>query len=747
MTAARRLATRHFSAMSDYRSAVHELGTSFLSLGMLAEVFEAEGAYPLRVDQLRRVVDEGRALTWRAGRLGRVQAGPISEFDVSLALAGYATPDTEDRVGPAISVCTDGPSPTLIDLSEFVAAIDAVIENSMLSGAETIQLRVTNCEDAVEVTFVDDGCGLPEDWPVERPLVPYESGWATGRIGLGLTEAAEFAEGAGGALEVSRREGLRGTCVLLRLPRAHSCISSDPRTAESTSIPAGPLEAQAEILEGIARRVPLAASLDAVIRAMEGQLEGSICSILLLDPASGTLSHGASPNLPDSFRRLIDGVRIGPRVGSCGTAAYTQRPVVAVDIAVDERWVDFCESAMRHGLRSCWSTPILDADRGEVLGTFAVYHASPWRPTRTAMDLVNRFTYTAAIAIGTHALFSQLQESESRFRSAFTGAAVGMAVTDVDGTLLQTNPALMQMLGCSGIGRRLGDFLETADAEIFKMSVRLAVAGLQEGSGETFRLPEVGLRSSGANSPLWAAMSGSLVADSDGKPKYFCIELFDLTERRRVAQARKEQAVAEAASQAKTDLLALVSHELRTPLNAVIGFAQLIQMGGLTPERHSEGVSHILTAGRHLLQLINDLLDMSGAETGQLELHSEPLSALTIIHGTVDMLGGLASDRSIELKVRVDEADLWVRADAQRLRQVLINLVGNAIKFTQSGGWVEISVRVDRITVTDSGPGIGSDDLSKAVHAVPSTRRAPVGGVRIRSGAVQSTGECHERSN
>ena len=157
MTAARRLATRHFSAMSDYRSAVHELGTSFLSLGMLAEVFEAEGAYPLRVDQLRRVVDEGRALTWRAGRLGRVQAGPISEFDVSLALAGYATPDTEDRVGPAISVCTDGPSPTLIDLSEFVAAIDAVIENSMLSGAETIQLRVTNCEDAVEVTFVDDG--------------------------------------------------------------------------------------------------------------------------------------------------------------------------------------------------------------------------------------------------------------------------------------------------------------------------------------------------------------------------------------------------------------------------------------------------------------------------------------------------------------------------------------------------------------------------------------------------------------
>ena len=206
--------------MSDYRSAVHELGTSFLSLGMLAEVFEAEGAYPLRVDQLRRVVDEGRALTWRAGRLGRVQAGPISEFDVSLALAGYATPDTEDRVGPAISVCTDGPSPTLIDLSEFVAAIDAVIENSMLSGAETIQLRVTNCEDAVEVTFVDDGCGLPEDWPVERPLVPYESGWATGRIGLGANRS-------GGVRRRCRRRtrgfATRGIAGYLRASTPPSC--------------------------------------------------------------------------------------------------------------------------------------------------------------------------------------------------------------------------------------------------------------------------------------------------------------------------------------------------------------------------------------------------------------------------------------------------------------------------------------------------------------------------------------------
>ena len=126
-------------------------------------------------------------------------------------------------------------------------------------------------------------------------------------------------------------------------------------------------------------------------------------------------------------------------------------------------------------------------------------------------------------------------------------------------------------------------------------------------------------------------MSGSLIRGPAGEPRHFCIELFDLTERRRVAQARRERAVAEAADRAKSELLALVSHDVRTPLHAVIGFAQVLRSMQLPPERQRAAIDHILGAGRHLLQLINDLLDLTGAETGQLQLVLEPVQAQEVV--------------------------------------------------------------------------------------------------------------------
>lgn len=710
--AARRLADRRRASMTDHRQAVHDLGTAFLSVGMMADVLTTGGTSSTRVEQLRQIAGQGRDLTWRAGRPGRARYGSLQEIDVATTLTSeVATGDEASRAGPTITVRADGPFPVVVDHSEFVDAIEAIIDNATAAGAETIQCEVRTDRDSVEIRIIDDGCGIPVEWSLKRAHTAFQSGWPENQNEIGLSEAAEFADAAGGELRVLRRDGHAGTCVLLRLPIGRSEEPEQQvQTLPSTRL--GPLEAQAEILEGIARRVPLTESLSAVIRAMEAQLPDSICSILLLDRAAGTLSHGASINLPEPFRQAIDGVRIGPQVGSCGTAAYTQRPVVAVDIATDYRWAVFRTLAIRHGLRSCWSTPILDADRGEVLGTFAVYHSKPWKPTPIAIELVNRFTYTASIAIGTYMLFSRLQESESRFRSAFIGAAVGMAVMDMDGVLLQTNPALIAMLGSPGVGRQLGEFLQPMDATSLREAVRSAASCRSASGNESFRLSEVRVTTNDPDSPLWAAMSGSLVSGPDGDPMYFCVELFDLTERRRVAHARREQAVAEAASKTKTDFLALVSHELRTPLNAVIGFAQLMEMGGLTPERQTEGVGHILAAGRHLLQLINDLLDLSGAETGQLEMRLEAVRALDSVHDTIEIVTGLALDRAIVLEVRTENPNLWIRADTQRLRQVLINLVGNAIKFSPSGGRVEISVETDCIAVTDSGPGIREDDLT-----------------------------------
>lgn len=133
--------------------------------------------------------------------------------------------------------------------------------------------------------------------------------------------------------------------------------------------------------------------------AVEEMAHGEIItSILLLSADGKRLTHCAGPNLPMSYREAIDGSAIGPSVGSCGTAAYLKRPVHVTDIATDPLWADYRHLALPHGLHSCWSTPILDAD-GSVLATFAIYHRTTGGPDQDELDAIDMITDRVAQAI------------------------------------------------------------------------------------------------------------------------------------------------------------------------------------------------------------------------------------------------------------------------------------------------------------------------------------------------------------
>jgi len=155
---------------------------------------------------------------------------------------------------------------------------------------------------------------------------------------------------------------------------------------------------QGEVLEMIATGAPLAEILDRLSRLVEGQLEGIKASILLLDEDGLHLHHGAGPSLPAAYIQAIDGVAIGPGVGSCGTAAYRRETVIVADIQTDPLWAAFCGLAALHGLRSCWSAPIL-SQQGEVLGTFAMYSALVRVPSAGEMRLIELATRVAGIAL------------------------------------------------------------------------------------------------------------------------------------------------------------------------------------------------------------------------------------------------------------------------------------------------------------------------------------------------------------
>ncbi|ATU95193.1 histidine kinase (plasmid) [Phyllobacterium zundukense] len=157
-------------------------------------------------------------------------------------------------------------------------------------------------------------------------------------------------------------------------------------------------DGQTLVLEMIAMNSPLEDVLDRIVRLIEEQLEGVLGSILLLDSGGCHLKHGAAPSLPADYSRAIDGIAIGPHVGSCGTAAYRRESVVVTDIANDPLWVDYRELAELHGLRSCWSTPIL-SHQGDVLGTFAMYSGKVRKPGSLERRLTKKIVRIAAIAI------------------------------------------------------------------------------------------------------------------------------------------------------------------------------------------------------------------------------------------------------------------------------------------------------------------------------------------------------------
>ena len=217
-----------------------------------------------------------------------------------------------------------------------------------------------------------------------------------------------------------------------------------------------------------------------------------------------------------------------------------------------------------------------------------------------------------------------------------------------------------------------------------------------------------------------AAVLMALIVEAFARRQQYALALVEERTsalRRTVAELQTARAAADAANQSKSEFLSRMSHELRTPLNAVLGFAQLLDLGHLTEEQQ-EAVDLILKGGNHLLELINDVLDISRIETGDLPLSPEAVELTVLLADVLDLMRPLAAQRSIHLiGDRQRTCSEYVFADRQRLRQILLNLLSNAIKYNREGGTVALTCQRSsatrlRIKVSDTGPGIPSEQLS-----------------------------------
>lgn len=318
---------------------------------------------------------------------------------------------------------------------------------------------------------------------------------------------------------------------------------------------------------------------------------------------------------------------------------------------------------------------------------------------------------------------SLLRASEERFRSAFDHAPLGMALVSFDGSFLQVNDALCRLLGLDreSLHSSQHDAL-TVEADRLHEAERLHE--LSRGASRVVQFEKRYLRPAPAE-PLWALVSVSRLDDGQGAACHL-YQVHDLSEQKQaaermaeLAQERMRREASDMASAAKSEFLSRVSHEMRTPLNAVLGFAQLLQRDGSTlePRQLRLYVDQIRSAGEHLLGLVTDLLDLNQAARGELRLSLEPVPLAAAVEQTRLLIEGLALTHGLALEVDVPDA-LRVQADPQRLRQVLVNLSSNAIKYNRQGGWVRIraEARPDgmvAVSVQDSGIGMTREQLDR----------------------------------
>ncbi len=291
------------------------------------------------------------------------------------------------------------------------------------------------------------------------------------------------------------------------------------------------LAGQKRVLEMAACGASLQDTLTALVLLIESQAPGMLGSILLLDKDGAHIRHGAAPSLPVEYVTAINGQLIGPCAGSCGTAAYRKAAVFVEDIATDPLWVAYREAALPHGLRACWSTPILDMD-GRVLGTFAMYYRQPGLPRPEHRQLIDLATHMAAVIIGRHQREMALRESEARLRNLFEQASDGIFLISTDNRYLDANARGLEMLGYT---REELLQMNVADVLAPRERPRLAVEPAEMMAGKLHLAEWEHLRKDGSTFP--AEVSARRLDDQS----YLAI-VRDLTARRQAEAMLRENA-------------------------------------------------------------------------------------------------------------------------------------------------------------------------------------------------------------
>jgi len=421
----------------------------------------------------------------------------------------------------------------------------------------------------------------------------------------------------------------------------------------------------ANVLELIATGESSRAALRELVHGIERLIDGARTSLLLLD--GSRLRHALAPSLPEAYCASIDGIEVGPNVGSCGAAAYTGRPCVVSEIRTDPRWAQFRELIEPFGLRACWSVPVRDS-RSKVLGTFAVYFRDPRAPTQEEHVLLERAAALAGIAM-------ERERNEELLASINRNVNEGLFRSSPERGFHYVNDALVRMLGYDSAEQ----LMKVLPAELYAESwrqrdLRAVVDKFGAASSEEVPL----LRRDGA--VVWTLISAAVARGPDGRTLHYDGAVVDVTQRRnleeRLRQAQKMEAVGRLAGG--------VAHDFNNLLTAIDGSAETLLISA-RDDGTRRAAQQILQASERAAALTRQLLAYS-----RQQVLSPQLQDLTAV---VDDMGGLLRriiGEHIRLSIAHAQHEVFVNVDRIQIEQVLLNLAINARDALPRGGSLAI---------------------------------------------------------
>lgn len=511
------------------------------------------------------------------------------------------------------------------------------------------------------------------------------------------------------------------------------------------------LKAQVQkILELIAQNRPLHQIGNAIVETVEGHMDHCIASILLLDQEKLTLHKIAAPNLPKEYSKGVQGIGIGPSVGSCGTAAYLKKEVIVEDIANDPLWEEHKKLALDQGIKACWSFPILSSTQ-QVLGVLVIYCDCHRSPDEHERDIGANMTHLASVAIEQHHTNNALQKNRDQLEEKVRERTVelkdmvqklvesNLSLEDqVQTTKLAENKAVATQEMFAAISKNFphgaiavidlqfqithldGEELTNFRLKGFdfkgvsidriellskdqKLQFKKVIAKTLEGSHMTFETRFRKNTYTVNTTPLY---------DSDKQIQYALVVYNNISNQKQIEfETLNALAKEKELGELKSRFVDMASHEFRTPLSAILSAATLIgKQNGLGKEVKREGyVGRIKSNVKNMVVILNDFLSISKLEEGKISVQPETFDLVDFSKSVIEEVNP-NKKKGQRIQLVKEHSTVFVHLDLKMTHHILVNLLTNAIKYSPQNKEVILTIRhCDQqtcLTVKDKGIGI-----------------------------------------